>query len=48
MQRELKRLKLRSRVSSADGDPGVVLRQIPSAGVSVAPGLVVKLVVGDG
>ena len=48
VQRELKRLKLRSRVSSADGDPGVVLRQIPSAGVSVAPGLVVKLVVGDG
>jgi membrane peptidoglycan carboxypeptidase len=48
VQRELKRLKLRGRVSSADGDPGVVLRQTPGAGVSVAPGLVVKLVVGDG
>jgi penicillin-binding protein 1A len=46
--RELKRLKMRARVSTADGDPGVVLRQTPPAGVSVAPGLVVKLVVGDG
>jgi penicillin-binding protein 1A len=45
---ELKRLRLRGRVSNTQGDPGVVLRQTPAAGVSVAPGLVVKLVVGDG
>ena len=45
---ELKRLKLRGRVSNAEGDPGAVLRQTPAPGVSVAPGLVVKLVVGDG
>ena len=48
VQRELRRLKLRSRVSDAKGEGGLVLRQTPAAGVSVAPGLVVKLVVGDG
>jgi beta-lactam-binding protein with PASTA domain len=31
-----------------DGDLGVVLEQTPAAGVSVAPGLRVRLVVGDG
>ena len=46
--RELKRLRLRGRVVTSDGDAGTVLRQSPSAGVTVAPGLVVKLVVGDG
>ncbi|MBA2742042.1 MAG: PBP1A family penicillin-binding protein [Actinobacteria bacterium] len=47
-RRELVRLKLRGRVVTADGDPGTVLRQSPAPGVSTAPGLTVRLVVGDG
>jgi penicillin-binding protein 1A len=46
--RELERLRLRGQVTMDDGDLGVVLEQTPAAGVSVAPGLRVKLVVGDG
>ncbi len=46
--RELKRLRLRGRVTAADGDVGTVLGQVPAAGVSVAPGMNVRLVVGDG
>jgi penicillin-binding protein 1A len=46
--RELKRLKLNARVETARGRRGVILRQVPKPGVAVAPGLTVKLVVGDG
>ena len=46
--RELKRLKLRGQVVTADGDAGTVLRQVPAAGVSIAPRMTVRLVVGDG
>ena len=46
--RELKRLKLRGQVVMADGDAGTVLRQVPAAGVSFAPRMTVRLVVGDG
>jgi hypothetical protein len=46
--RELKRLKLEYQISTDSGATGVVLRQTPRAGVAVAPGLTVKLVVGDG
>jgi penicillin-binding protein 1A len=45
--REAKRLKLRLTVETADGPSGTVLEQRPAAGVSVAPGLRVRLVVGD-
>ncbi|MDH4102710.1 MAG: PBP1A family penicillin-binding protein [Thermoleophilia bacterium] len=47
-QRETARLKLRTRVVTAPGHTGAVLRQTPRAGVAVEPGLGVKLVVGDG
>jgi membrane peptidoglycan carboxypeptidase len=46
--RELGRLKLKVRAETAPGREGVVLRQFPKPGVAVAPGLAVKLVVGDG
>jgi beta-lactam-binding protein with PASTA domain len=46
--RELERLKLEARAEIAPGKRGVVLRQSPKPGVAVAPGLEVKLVVGDG
>jgi penicillin-binding protein 1A len=45
---ELKRLRLKARAETAPGHSGVVLRQSPRAGVAVAPGLTVRLVVGDG
>ncbi|MBM2823012.1 MAG: penicillin-binding protein, family [Thermoleophilia bacterium] len=48
VQREVERLKLRARVVTAPGHMGAVLRQTPRPGVAVAPGLRVKLVVGDG
>lgn len=48
VSRELARLKLRSRIVTAPGHAGTVLRQTPRAGVSAAPGLMVTLVVGDG
>ena len=46
--RELKRLKLRYVIETAPGHRGTVLRQRPAPGVASAPGLTVKLVVGDG
>jgi len=48
VQREVGRLKLRARVVTAPGHTGTVLRQTPRPGVAVAPGLRVKIVVGDG
>jgi penicillin-binding protein 1A len=46
--REVRRLKLRVRVVDAPGPMGVVLRQTPEAGLTAAPKLRVRLVVGDG
>jgi penicillin-binding protein 1A len=46
--RELKRLRLEVRAETAPGRRGVILRQSPKPGVAVAPGVKVKLVVGDG
>jgi hypothetical protein len=48
VQSEVKRLKLRARVVTVRGRLGTVLRQTPRPGVAVAPGLRVKLEVGDG
>jgi membrane peptidoglycan carboxypeptidase len=48
VQREVERLKLRARVVTAPGHAGTILRQTPRPGVAAAPGLRVKLVVGDG
>jgi hypothetical protein len=48
VQREVARLKLRARVVTAPGHKDTVLRQTPRPGVAVAPGLRIKLVVGDG
>ena len=48
VQREAKRLKLRLVAKTAPGREGTVLRQVPEPGVAVAPGLRVRLVVGDG
>jgi beta-lactam-binding protein with PASTA domain len=48
VRRELKRLRLRARIVTAPGPAGTVLRQKPRAGVSSAPGLRVKIVVGAG
>ena len=42
------RMKLDVRAETAPGQAGIVLRQSPKPGVAVAPGLGVKLVVGDG
>jgi beta-lactam-binding protein with PASTA domain len=46
--REVRRLKLRVRVVDAPGPVGMVLKQTPSAGVTAAPKMRVRLVVGDG
>jgi penicillin-binding protein 1A len=46
--REVKRLKLRVRVVGAPGPSGMVLEQAPRAGVTSAPKLRMRLVVGDG
>jgi penicillin-binding protein 1A len=46
--REVRRLKLRVRVVDAPGPTGMVLKQTPRAGVTAAPKLRVRLVVGDG
>jgi penicillin-binding protein 1A len=46
--REVRRLKLRARVVEAPGPAGVVVRQMPRAGVTAAPKLRLRLVVGDG
>jgi len=48
VEREVARLKLRARVVSATGHMGTVVRQFPNPGVAAAPGLRVKIVVGDG
>jgi membrane peptidoglycan carboxypeptidase len=45
---EVKRLKLQVRVVSKPGEMGTVLRQSLDPGVAAAPGLVLRLVVGDG
>ena len=46
--REAARLKVRLRAKTAPGRAGTVLRQAPQPGVAIAPGLRVRLVVGDG
>ena len=46
--REVRRLKLRPRVVSAPGPMGVILGQKPRAGLTSAPKLRIRLVVGDG
>jgi membrane peptidoglycan carboxypeptidase len=46
--REVRRLRLRARVVEAPGPAGVVVRQAPRAGVTAAPKLRIRLVVGDG
>jgi membrane peptidoglycan carboxypeptidase len=48
VQRETDRLKLRANVVTGPGREGTILQQFPRPGVAVAPGLRVKLVVGDG
>ncbi len=45
---EVRRLKLDVRVASAAGPMGTILRQSLEPGVATAPGLRVRLVVGDG
>jgi penicillin-binding protein 1A len=47
-QREATRLKIRLVAKTASGREGTVIRQVPEPGVAVAPGLRVRLVVGDG
>ena len=47
-QREATRLKVRLVARTASGREGTVLRQMPAPGVAVAPGMRVRLVVGDG
>jgi len=46
--REIERLKLEASVVTAPGAMGVVLRQNRPPGVAAAPGLSIRLVVGDG
>ena len=48
VQREAKRLKVRLRARTAPGRMGTVLRQVPEPGVAIAPGMRVRVVVGDG
>ena len=48
VQREAKRLKLRLRARTAPGRTGTVLHQVPEPGVAIAPGMRVRVVVGDG
>ena len=48
VNRELQRLELRAKVVPAPGITGTVLRQSLKPGVAVAPGLTIRLVVGDG
>ena len=48
VQAEARKRKLRLQGRSAPGHAGTVLRQSPEPGVAVAPGMRVKLVVGDG
>ena len=46
--KELQRLRLRYQIATASGPVAVVLRQKPRPGVAAAPGMTVKLLVGDG
>ena len=46
--REVRRLKLRPRVVTAPGAMGVVIKQTPHAGLTAAPRMRIRLVVGDG
>ncbi|HEU0247299.1 MAG TPA: penicillin-binding transpeptidase domain-containing protein, partial [Gaiellaceae bacterium] len=48
VQRETARLELHTNVVTAPGREGTILQQFPRPAVAVAPGLRVKLVVGDG
>ena len=48
VSKEVRRLRLRIRVVDAPGPMGVVLKQTPAPGVTAAPKLRVRLVVGDG
>ena len=48
VQREARRLRIRLRPRAARGSLGTVLRQSPQPGVAVAPGMRVRLAVGDG
>jgi penicillin-binding protein 1A len=47
-QREATRLKIRLRAKTAPGHAGAIIRQAPAPGVAIAPGMRVRLVVGDG
>jgi penicillin-binding protein 1A len=46
--REVRRLKLDVRVATAAGARGMIVRQSLEPGVAAAPGLVIRIVVGDG
>jgi beta-lactam-binding protein with PASTA domain len=48
VQSESGRINVRLAAQTAPGRAGTVLRQTPAPGVAMAPGLRVKLVVGDG
>ena len=48
VEREAARLHVRLQAKTAPGRSGTVVRQSPDPGVAIAPGLRVKLVVGDG
>jgi penicillin-binding protein 1A len=48
VQREARRIKVRLDARTVPGRAGTVLRQKPAPGVAIAPGLRVRLVVGDG
>ena len=48
VEQEARRLKIRLRPRTARGNVGTVLRQSPEPGVAIAPGMRVRLVVGDG
>jgi penicillin-binding protein 1A len=48
VSREAARLKIRLNARTAAGRAGTVLRQAPAPGVAIAPGMRVRLVVGDG
>jgi beta-lactam-binding protein with PASTA domain len=48
VQREAKRLKIRLRPRTVRGYLGTVLRQTPEPGVAIAPGMRIRLAVGDG
>jgi membrane peptidoglycan carboxypeptidase len=45
---ELERLQLQPRLRSGPGPTGTIMRQSREPGVATAPGLVIRLVVGDG